>query len=259
MDKETSTAMTPVGPLEAAPRSTLPSKPEYHMMMLIAKDAGSGKGLVPTGVTHPEQALAVVMAGWELGIPPITALRHIHVIHGRTEPSAQLKMGIVLQREPDARFEFPERTVEKVRCQLWRHNRMVVEVEYTVEDADKAGAFKGNRSEAWNLHQLDMLTWAAVHRVCRLGAADLINAVSDAPIGSAAEHDAPFEVDDVTDEALLVEGEAKEVEKPAEEATPPSPARKVCAHEFATDTKGASRCLHCLAHEPDVIAAGQAS
>ena len=52
--------------------------------------------------------LAVMLAGWEVGAKPMTALRHMFVVNGRTEPDAQLMMGIVKARDPSARFQFQE-------------------------------------------------------------------------------------------------------------------------------------------------------
>lgn len=253
------TALVPAT-IETAPTTTLPSSAEYQMMMLIAQNAGSGRGLVPASIKTPEQAFAVILAGWELGVPPITALRHISVIHGRTEPDAQLKMAMVAEAEPDAEFRFPVRTKDVVKVELWRHGNLACEVTYTMDDAKQGGCFKPNRSTAWTDHPLDMLTWAAIHRVTRLGAPDIINAVTARGRMASVpfiDPNYPMKVEttalDVPDEVVeeFVE-EVPDVE--AAEISPDPAEAPTCEHQFKEETSGAVVCKLCGAHMHDLEA-----
>jgi len=51
-------------------------------------------GLVPRDIKTPEAALFVIMAGRDLGLSPVAALRSIRPIQGKLEASADLQLGL---------------------------------------------------------------------------------------------------------------------------------------------------------------------
>lgn len=51
-------------------------------------------GLCPAGVKSPEAALFIILAGRDLGLSPVAALRNIHVIQGKVEVSADLHLAL---------------------------------------------------------------------------------------------------------------------------------------------------------------------
>lgn len=159
------------------PKAVLPTKDELGVIGLIARSVVSAKGhAVPSHIDSSAKAAAVMLAGFELGVKPMTALRHVLVVNGRTEPDAQLMAGIVQAHEPDARIEVVELTDESCTMRLVRPSRGInAEYTYTLDDAKKAGLVKGNNP--WSLYPKDMMRWAAVKRLCRAYAPDLINAV----------------------------------------------------------------------------------
>ncbi len=204
-------------PIKVVPQtSILPSRDELSVILAIAGEVSLGKTVLPKDMTKPE-AFAVMLAGREIGVPPMTALRHIFVVNGKTDLDGQLMQGIVLANDTSAEFVIHESTGLKVDIELKRQGRPPFRVEYTIDDAKKAGlAEKG----PWKAFPRDMLFWHTMKRVCRRGAPDLINAVEGSSAKQAAlvadmtpQLELSGEAVDVTDKALYSEGDGPE--KPA--------------------------------------------
>lgn len=160
------------------PTSLLPTRGDLEAMSLIAGQAIKATGMIPAAIKTKEQALAVLLAGWELGLRPMTALRHIYVVNGRTEIETRAMVGIIRARDKAIQFAWPEYTKEAVTCELSRPGQPVTRVRYTIEDAKASGQMA--KPGPWQSYTRDMLYAAATKRACRLGAPDLINAIEGA-------------------------------------------------------------------------------
>jgi hypothetical protein len=96
-----------------------------------------------------------------------------------------------------------------------------VRIAYGAADAERAGLLK--KGGPWTQYRTDMMSWAAVKRVCRLGAPDLINAISGIDVGEAGEmmDDLPDESSPVIDiEALPAAGLANKGDESPVEGLP---------------------------------------
>lgn len=199
------------------PAALLPTQSELSIISTLAKTVVMARGhSVPMSIDSPAKAAAVMLAGWELGVKPLSALRHIAVVNGRTEPDGQLMAAIVMAKEPDARFDIVELSAERCVMRLRRPSRGV-DMEYTatIEDAKRAGLVKNGNP--WALYPQDMLRLSATKRLCRIGAPDLINALSAVSVADAgalmpeaASDEVTIDVDSLPAEALLNEGDAPE-------------------------------------------------
>jgi len=191
-DEAAETAIKVYDPEDAAPSALavipptalLPSMGDLQVIHQIASTAGGGRGLVPASIKTPEQAFAIMLAGWEMGARPLTALRHVFAVNGKTEPDAQLMMGVVQAREPTAQFIFHQHDAQKADVELQREGRQPIRIEYTIADAKASGQFNNG---PWEKYPKDMLRWACIKRLCRFGAPELINAVSGVSLDEAAE------------------------------------------------------------------------
>lgn len=195
------------------PRELYPSRDTMSVIVAIAKNTPAAQGhATPSGIT-PGQAFAIMVAGWEIGVGPMTSLRHITAINGRTEPDAQLMQGICLAYDSTCEFRWPEPiNSEQATVELWRKGRKVITGTYTVEDAMRAGQWtpltrrkvaswhrndngknvptyakdaNGDYIEEtingpWQTHPQLMLAYNAIKIACKLGAPDLINRVGGA-------------------------------------------------------------------------------
>src|SRR5688572_15119498 len=81
---------TPV-PVLHAPILT-PEK-EFAQLMALAKSLVD-TGFLPKSIRTPAQAAAIILTGRELGIPPMHALRSIHVIEGKPTLAAELQLAL---------------------------------------------------------------------------------------------------------------------------------------------------------------------
>lgn len=73
------------------PVGLLPTAQEYRVYLELAKQFIES-GFLPRAIKNPAQALAIMLTGREIGIPPMMALRMIHVIDGKPGMSAELQL-----------------------------------------------------------------------------------------------------------------------------------------------------------------------
>ena len=165
---------------QSGPSSILPSKNELGVMMAIANNIYQTSGkLIPAEIKTAGEALAIMLAGNELGIPPMAAFREIYIVKGRTVPSYRVIAGLVLNGDPGAKLEWIERSEKRACVRLTRSNGMQIEVEYTIEMAKKSGqaASRSGEPGVWDKYPADMLAKSALTRACRLAGADLITGI----------------------------------------------------------------------------------
>lgn len=92
------TALVQTGPVtpgmvppQKAPSSLLPTPQEYRILLELA-DKFIETGFLPKSVTTPAQALTIMLTGRELNLPPMLALRMIHVIDGKPGLASELQL-----------------------------------------------------------------------------------------------------------------------------------------------------------------------
>jgi hypothetical protein len=176
----------------------LPSRDDMRLMTDIAKTVfAAGGEMVPKHIKTPYQALAVMIAGHELGLRPMTALRHVYIVNGKTEIETRAMVGIVKARDSRIQFEWPEYTSDAVTCVIKRPGQTPVAVRYTREDAKASGQMKPG---PWTSYTRDMLYAAATKRAVRLAAPDIINAIDSGMQHTVIE----AEINDVTPESDLL-------------------------------------------------------
>lgn len=186
MTTESSTALVPVQlrPTVAA----LPTERELKLIDRAAQMAMSGAITLPRELNTPQKVATVMLYGWELGLKPLTSIRHIFIINGRPQPSAEVMAGMLIAHEPDARLSVVE--IDNTHCTLrLLRPRRHVDAQYTVTWADIERA-KLNKDVAL-LYPQDRMRWHCTKRLLRIYAPDVINALD--VVGSS-------ELDDGEDE-----------------------------------------------------------
>lgn len=122
-------------------------------------------GLLPSGIKTPQQALTIMQAGREIGVPPTYALRNIHVISGKPTVSAELLMALVRRTYGQAAIRVAQATNEgctvEYREQGWDG---VSSLTFTIEDAKRA---KLDGKDTWKAYPRAMLRSRAVSEVVR--------------------------------------------------------------------------------------------
>jgi len=209
-------------PIRVQPPATLiPSLDELSVMKSIALEVAKAVGVIPKGMTAA-QAFAVILAGREVGVPPMTAVRQMFVVNGRTEASGQLMQGIVIAGDPTAQFETVEQSAEVCHVRLFRHGRKVSDLKYTIQDAAKAGL--AGKTGPWQQFTQDMLYWFTIKRICRQGAPDLLNAVDTSAFSPASANSLMLEVLDPDVPRQSIDLENPELYAEGDDPQTPSPA-----------------------------------
>lgn len=163
------TALAPINLMP--PRTVLPSAEVLFSIRETAAMAVAGAIALPEGIKTKEQAAAIMLYGWELGIPPMSALNELYIVKGKVSPSAKVMAGLVANREADSRLTIVELTDQKCTLRFRRPSR-ALDVEYTVtwDDIKRANLAGGTNAT----YPKDRLTYHCMKRILRVYAPDLI-------------------------------------------------------------------------------------
>lgn len=154
----------------------LPSEHELDVVQRTAAMVFAGAVTLPSELNTKEKVAAVMLYGLELGLKPMTALRHLYIVKGRVSPSAELMAGICMTRERDIAFHIEEISAEVCTIRMIRPSRGVNAV-YTVTWAQIQRA--GLAKDANALYPEDRLRYHCMKRLMRAYAQDLINGLDE--------------------------------------------------------------------------------
>lgn len=158
----------------------LPTTAEFDAMLSIAARIASTQ-MVPTAYRgKPDDVLAAILTGREMGLGPMQSLRDIYVVDGKPSLSANLLLARL--REGGVVILESESTNERAWIRARRRDTgEIAEVEWTYEEASKItyrkkGGATGKLVEKdnWINYRPDMLWARAVGRLSRRLGPDLI-------------------------------------------------------------------------------------
>ena len=131
-------------------------------------------GFLPAAVKNAAQALAIIETGRELGIPPMHALRSIHIIQGKPSLSAELQLALFKRAGGRSRWE----QSDAERATIWlRHPNGDEHTEtFLLEDARKAGI---TNKDGWKNYPKAMLRARATSAGLRAVAPDIVAGLYD--------------------------------------------------------------------------------
>lgn len=135
-------------------------------------------GFLPKAINTVEKAMAIMLQGKELDIPPMQALKHLHVIEGKVGMSAELMHCLALQRCPESTINILESTNEKCVVEASRPGHKAKTFAFTIEDATRAGLLG---KDNWKRYPRAMLRSRAVAEMARAMFPDCIGGVSHTP------------------------------------------------------------------------------
>jgi len=136
---------------------------EWDVLREQARVALASK-FIPKSIQTPEQAVAIAMAGRELGLPPMTAFRSIHLVEGKVTMSADLMHGLVYQRVPGGKVDIVITDNTKCQVDAKRPGGKLVSIVFTIEDARNAGL---TGKDVWKKYPAAMLRARAIAAACR--------------------------------------------------------------------------------------------
>lgn len=197
-DAVTTTEIERAHPIPAA--HALPTKLEWEAAMAVAREIAKTQ-FVPKEIRgKPDQVLACILSGRELGIGPMEALRKIHMIDGRPAFAAELMLS--LMRKGGVVLLETETTMEHARIKAKRSDTgETTSVEFTWEEAQQIDGGKLVKKSNWQNYRQDMLWARCVSRLGRRLAPDLLGGMS-----YSAEEVQDFDDDDGGYSSMGVDG-----------------------------------------------------
>jgi hypothetical protein len=158
---------------------SFPSNGEWQQIIDIASRAFKS-GLLPVGIKSPEAASIIALKAWELGLPPMMAFSHIHIINGKPTLSAELMQSLARKNLPGLQISILETTDLKASVRLCRpeKNSQPVTFSFNIEDAKKAGLLT---KDVWKNYPKAMLFSRCISAALRMVCPDALMGVSYTP------------------------------------------------------------------------------
>lgn len=129
-------------------------------------------GMLPPHIRKPEQAVAIMLRGRELGIGPMEALTALNFIKGKVSSSTQLMLALIYR---SGRLEDIDMVRgDPAKCTMKRRDMTPHTATFGSEDAKRAGLlFKDN----YRKYPEIMFLWRAVAICARVVFPDIVGAV----------------------------------------------------------------------------------
>lgn len=153
------------------------------------------------------QAFTKILAGQELGIPPMQAMTGYHIVEGKPAPSATL-IGALIKRSGKYDYTIMVLTDEECSLGFYQDGELIGESHFTLADAKVAGLVRGG--SGWTKFPRNMLFARALTNGARWFCPDVFGGPVYTPEELGADLDG--EGDPVLAEAVLLP--ADESDKP---------------------------------------------
>lgn len=134
------------------------------------------------GVSSPEAAAAIMLKGYELGMPISASFEFLQVVQGKPTLSPRGALALILQCGELASIKIEDRQKNgqawSCFCQMKRTNGLEYSLEYTMDDAKRTGQVKSG--SAWESYPANMLRWRCVGFVADVVFPDVIGGLKRA-------------------------------------------------------------------------------
>jgi hypothetical protein len=133
-------------------------------------DALVKSGFLPQSIKTPQQAIAIIMLGRELGIPPWASLSTINVIQGKPTVSPQLMLALI-NRSGQLEDMYIEDDGTRCEVGMVRKGRTSHSFSFSMADAKAMGL---DNKDNWKKQPAIMRQWRAVAGCARVVFPDVI-------------------------------------------------------------------------------------
>jgi hypothetical protein len=193
----------------------LPSSHDLDVVERAAAMAFQGKVALPEELKTQQQVAAVMLYGLELGVKPMTALRHLYIVKGKVSPSAELMAGLCMAKEKDISFHIEEINERVCTIRMLRPSRKVDAV-YTVtwEQIERAGLASNGVNKQY---PEDRLRYHCMKRLMRAYAQDLLNNLDEGVVLPGLDESQPWRPTVVDSSDLYNEGDEEASEETVED------------------------------------------
>lgn len=148
-----------------ATAAMIPDQNEWSIMRDMASQLVPTRFL-PETIKTPEQAVAIMLKGRELRVPPMYALSNIVIVKGKPTVSAEMMLALIYRDYGKQAIRIKhsdnERCTVEYRTEGWDGTS---EYTFAIEDARKANLFK---NDVWNQYPAAMLRARAISAVARM-------------------------------------------------------------------------------------------
>lgn len=141
----------------------------------LAETLIDGK-LLPAGITTPAAAFTIIVAGRELGLTAMQALRSIHIIKGKPTLSADLILALVKRNPACKRFHMLKSTDTEAMYVTERVGEESTEMSFTMKEAQQAQLL-GN--DNWKKYPKAMLRARCIAALARAVYPDVVLGIYD--------------------------------------------------------------------------------
>jgi hypothetical protein len=141
-------------------------------------------GFLPSAIKTPEQAVAIILQGRELGIPTMAALNTINVISGKPTVSPQLMLALIYRSHEADLIDVEEETDTHCVVVMKRRGQPEHREEFTIADANKMTTteWEGGQKKTiklsdkynWRSMPKTMLKWRAIAACARVVFPDVV-------------------------------------------------------------------------------------
>lgn len=134
--------------------------------------------LLPQTIDSPEKAIAIILKGSELGIPPMLAFSHLNIIKGKPTISSELMLALIYKNLPGVTINFTR--IDNTGCEIeaCRPGCAVTTFKFTQEDAKSAQLLD---KEVWKLYPRSMYRSRCISEMARSIFPDIIMGCSYTP------------------------------------------------------------------------------
>jgi len=172
--------------------------------------------VLPADLTPP-RILAIILAGQEMGLPPMLSLRSLYMVRGRIEITAQGMLAIAVKQGLIKAWGFKERSSKQATFWAERKDGLRMEASFTLQEAEELGV---TGREVWRRAPADMLAAKAIARCLRLACPEIFAGVYEpGEVQAEAEETMAMTEEGLVEEEtpLVIEEELAEEEAPTPE------------------------------------------
>lgn len=173
-------------------------------------------GLLPQSVKTAETALAIMLAGREMGLPPMQSFRGLYVVNGQVTMSAQHMAAKLI--EAGVVYIIREMTADACEIEFRRSNGMHLAYRYTMEDAKTAQL---TDKDNWKKFAKDMLYNRCMALGARKVAPDVLAGMYTPDEIAGASLSIDDEIGEIIDVTVPDGGDHEVEPEPAKEETAP--------------------------------------
>lgn len=179
---------------------------ELPAIFALAKALTKAGGFLPQHLKNEGEIAAVILAGRELGLPPMTSLRSLSLIKGKVTLAADVQLALMVKAGAKHRW-LSDGSNGAARLELTRPGYEPHVSTFTLEDAQRAGLAQ---QENYKKHQGAMLRARAVSAAARAYMPDVLagcyvpGELDEEQVAKPAAKKAKS-LDDVADESPVVE------------------------------------------------------